>query len=71
MEDITRHDGDIESTMQGLTHIIDECRNHARKAVCFVTGVPGAGKTLIGLQTAINEFEKGEKAVYLSGNFLS
>lgn len=69
VEDITRHDGDIESTMQGLTHIIDECRNHARKAVCFVTGVPGAGKTLIGLQTAINEFEKGEKAVYLSGNF--
>lgn len=69
VEDITRHDGDIESTMQGLTHIIDECRNHARKAVCFVTGVPGAGKTLIGLQTAINEFEKGEKAVYHSGNF--
>lgn len=47
VEDITRHDGDIESTMQGLTHIIDECRNHARKAVCFVTGVPGAGKTFI------------------------
>ncbi len=69
VEDITRHDGDIESTMQGLTHIIAECRALRRKAVCFVTGVPGAGKTLIGLQTAINEFEKGEKAVYLSGNY--
>lgn len=69
VEDITRHDGDIESTMQGLTQIIAECRALRRKAVCFVTGVPGAGKTLIGLQTAINEFEKGEKAVYLSGNF--
>lgn len=34
-----------------------------------MTGVPGAGKTLIGLQTAISQFEKDEKAVYLSGNF--
>lgn len=34
-----------------------------------MTGVPGAGKTLIGLQTAIDQFNKGEKAVYLSGNF--
>lgn len=31
--------------------------------------MPGAGKTLIGLQTAISQFEQGEKAVYLSGNF--
>ena len=37
--------------------------------ICFVTGVPGAGKTLIGLQTAISQFEKNEKAVYLSGNY--
>jgi hypothetical protein len=33
-----------------------------------VTGVPGAGKTLIGLQTAIDEHAAGRSAVYLSGN---
>lgn len=31
--------------------------------------MPGAGKTLIGLNTAIDQFNRGEKAVYLSGNF--
>lgn len=69
VEEITRHDGEIELTAQAISRIIDACRTHRRKAVCFVTGVPGAGKTLIGLQTAIEQYEKGEKAVYLSGNF--
>ena len=45
------------------------CRNNNRKAICFITGVPGAGKTLIGLNTAIDQFNRDEKAVYLSGNF--
>ena len=31
--------------------------------MCFITGVPGAGKTLIGLNTAIDQFNRGEKAV--------
>lgn len=69
VEDITKHDGDIDATSICLEKIIDECREKKQKAICFVTGVPGAGKTLIGLQTAISQFEKNEKAVYLSGNF--
>ena len=40
-----------------------------RKAICFITGVPGAGKTLIALNTAIDQFNRGENAIYLSGNF--
>lgn len=67
--DITKHDGDVEQTTICINRIIDQCRINRRKAICFVTGVPGAGKTLIGLQTAIDQFNKGEKAVYLSGNF--
>lgn len=67
--DITKHDGDVEQTAICINEIIDKCRTNKRKAICFVTGVPGAGKTLIGLQTAIDQFNKGEKAVYLSGNF--
>jgi hypothetical protein len=69
VEDITKHTGNIENTAHCIEHIIDNCRKNKRKAICFVTGVPGAGKTLIGLQTAIEQFKKGEKAVYLSGNF--
>ena len=67
--DITKHDGDVEQTAICINRIIEYCRANQRKAICFVTGVPGAGKTLIGLQTAIDQFNKGEKAVYLSGNF--
>ena len=69
VEEITRHDGDIASTTECIRRIINECREKRRKAICFVTGVPGAGKTLIGLQTAIDQFNRNEKAVYLSGNF--
>ena len=69
VEDITKHGCDIDKASIELTKIINYCREHHRKAVCFITGVPGAGKTLIGLNTAIDQFNKGEKAVYLSGNF--
>lgn len=69
VEDITKHGGDIDKASAELCRIIDHCREHQRKAICFITGVPGAGKTLIGLNTAIDQFNRGEKAVYLSGNF--
>lgn len=69
VEDITKHGGDIDQTSLRLTGIIEECRKKRRKAICFITGVPGAGKTLIGLNTAIDRFNKDGKAVYLSGNY--
>ena len=67
--DITKGGGDIEKTSKALSKIIDDCRSEHRKAICFITGVPGAGKTLIGLNTAIEQSSKEGKAVYLSGNF--
>jgi len=67
--DITKSGGDIEKTSKALSKIIDDCRSEHRKAICFITGVPGAGKTLIGLNTAIEQSGKEGKAVYLSGNF--
>lgn len=69
VEDITKHGGDIDKASEELRDIINYCRENKRKAICFITGVPGAGKTLIGLNTAIDQFNRGEKAVYLSGNF--
>ena len=40
------------------------------KTICFVTGVPGAGKTLAGLNIANERMQadKSEHAVFLSGN---
>ena len=69
VEEITKHGGDIDKTALAIDEIINRCEAYHKKAIIFVTGVPGAGKTLIGLNTAIQEFEKGKKAVYLSGNF--
>lgn len=67
--DITKHGGDIDKASEQLKKIINHCKKNNRKAVCFITGVPGAGKTLIGLNTAIDQYNLGEKAVYLSGNY--
>ena len=41
-----------------------------QKAICFVTGVPGSGKTLAGLNlaTARQRAHSEEHAVFLSGN---
>ncbi len=66
--DITKHDGDITATAGAIDELIAYSRDNKRKSICFVTGVPGAGKTLIGLQTAINH-TADSGAVYLSGNY--
>lgn len=45
--------------------------NNNKKSICFVTGVQGAGKTLVGLNLGIQKSDanKGEHAVFLSGDF--
>lgn len=60
----------IDSCEKKLYEIIDYARTNKKKSVCFVTGVPGAGKTLVGLDVVSKYIEKGEKSlsVYLSGN---
>jgi len=70
VDEITRHDADLDNTVKCVADVVRKCKENNKKAICFVTGVPGAGKTLIGLQTAITyDKEDDTKAVYLSGNF--
>lgn len=74
VHDITRSDAGAENltvTTAEINHIIEYSKANGRKSICFVTGVPGAGKTLIGLNIAIqrSNAQKGEHAVFLSGNF--
>ncbi len=73
VEAIARHDAgakNLKITSNRVQELIDEARTHRRKIICFVTGVPGAGKTLVGLNVATQR--RDEKApthaVFLSGN---
>ena len=77
VEDITRHEADKVSTDRTINYILDviqQSKEQRNKSICFVTGVPGAGKTLVGLDVAIKqtykdgELDKENGAVYLSGN---
>lgn len=78
VENITRHEADkvtTDSTIAYILEVIDRSKKNGEKSICFVTGVPGAGKTLIGLDVAVRQsyqsdgsFNEEDGAVYLSGN---
>lgn len=78
VEDITRHEADKVTTDRTIAYILDvihKSKQNNEKSICFVTGVPGAGKTLVGLDVAVKQTYQGsdkpiddEGAVYLSGN---
>lgn len=69
--DITKTEAsgeNLQQTSEFVMNVIDHSRANGEKSICFVTGVPGAGKTLVGLNIAVRQFEKKDLAVYLSGN---
>ena len=72
VEAIARHDAggvNLRVTSSAVESVIEGARNRRVKAIVFVTGVPGAGKTLVGLDVATRRRDFGEsRAVFLSGN---
>ncbi|MEY4763067.1 MAG: hypothetical protein RLZZ200_2923 [Pseudomonadota bacterium] len=73
VEAIARHDAGAENlrtTSKRLEELIYEAKRDSKKVICFVTGVPGAGKTLVGLNVATlhRRESASDPAVYLSGN---
>ena len=76
VEEITRHEAEgeqLDRTTKYVMQVIHETKKRKGKSICFVTGVPGAGKTLVGLNVAIQQSDqetdgKRDLAVYLSGN---
>lgn len=73
VEDISRADAGAENlavTSQRLSEIIASVRSAGGKAICLVTGVPGAGKTLVGLDIAHKHTDANDElySVFLSGN---
>lgn len=73
VEEITRSDAGAQNlgvTTFALERIIERAKAENAKTICFVTGVPGAGKTLAGLNIATTraQHHSDEHAVFLSGN---
>jgi hypothetical protein len=70
--DITRNDAreNLTQTTEAISKVIHSSKENSHKAICFVTGVPGAGKTLIGLNIATKHLDAngGMYSVLLSGN---
>jgi hypothetical protein len=60
----------LRLTSSRIEELVDEARAGGRKILCFVTGVPGAGKTLVGLNVATRRRDATQPthAVFLSGN---
>lgn len=73
VKEISRNDAgaeNLEKTNAAINYVIEDCKANHKKAICFITGVPGAGKTLAGLNIANtrHKFEEDDHAVFLSGN---
>lgn len=73
VEDISRSDAgaiNLAMTSKAVDRVIENSKLKNRKSICFVTGVPGAGKTLVGLDVANRHMDtKSETySVFLSGN---
>lgn len=73
VSEISRSDASSSSlrrTSETISEIIRNSRSKFQKSICFLTGVPGSGKTLVGLNVATSHFDKQNElySVFLSGN---
>ncbi len=74
VSEISRSHAGAENLTNTTTAVIDaikQAQTTKSKIICFITGVPGAGKTLAGLNIVHNrEFQtdNNELGVFLSGN---
>ena len=73
VNEISRSDAgaiNLHETTEAISGVIESARSNSSKAICFVTGVPGAGKTLVGLNIATKYLDHENKtySIFLSGN---
>ena len=73
VSEISRTDAgatNLSVTARTVADIIQTTKARHEKAICFVTGVPGAGKTLVGLDAATKHIDRKDElySVFLSGN---
>lgn len=61
----------LDKTTDMLAEVILDAKQHQKRVICFVTGVPGAGKTLTGLNVVHDpaiRSKQGPSGIFLSGN---
>jgi hypothetical protein len=73
VDEISRSDAsaiNLSQTSDAISEIIRSSKEKSNKTICFVTGVPGSGKTLVGLNIATNHIDNNNDlySVFLSGN---
>lgn len=73
VKEITRSDAgriNLSKTATCINKIVEQSKTTKSKSICFITGVPGAGKTLAGLNITNERMnaDENEHAVFLSGN---
>ena len=73
VDEISRSDAsaiNLSETSERVSEIIRVSQTRREKSICFVTGVPGAGKTLVGLDVATKHIDIASElySVFLSGN---
>lgn len=73
VDEISRSDAaavNLRVTSEAISGIVESSKTNSFKAICFVTGVPGAGKTLVGLNIATQRRDESDElySVFLSGN---
>ena len=59
---------EIETVRRTIQRCVDEARSESRHVICFLTGVPGSGKTLVGLSLAHSHENQGNAIHFMSGN---
>jgi hypothetical protein len=71
--DISRSDSgayNLTETTETVKSIVQETKRNGHKSIIFITGVPGAGKTLAGINISneMHNYQDDDHAVFLSGN---
>jgi hypothetical protein len=59
---------EIQMVLETVQGFVGEARSNRRHAICFLTGVPGSGKTLVGLSLAHADENRSNAIHFMSGN---
>jgi hypothetical protein len=59
---------DIQTVTEEIRNIVTQAQTHHQHAICFLTGVPGSGKTLVGLSLAHLSESRTDAIHFMSGN---
>ncbi|EKU93469.1 Uncharacterized conserved protein [Alloiococcus otitis] len=59
-------ESDISEALEAIRNIVN--RGQGQKNLIFISGVPGSGKTLVGLKSVYDYLESSLNPIFLSGN---